>query len=101
MTATPDQRLWNHRSGDRYVAASGHIVGNAAKFETIYTNHGTFDSLGDAISAGFGAIGCDDFNVGVVRAGRLIAQLWMNEIVTDDPDEMSEMAKWLDLEVSR
>lgn len=100
LTMSAEPREWKHRTGDRYIAASAHIIGTPAKYETVYHDHGTFDRLSRAISAGFRAIQCDDFNVGVVRGGKLVARLWMREVVDEEPDELAGMAGWLGLEVA-
>lgn len=80
-------RVWQHHDGDHYGVIVRRIVGSLDHFEHESTLAGgdTWDRLGDAISVGFDHVESDDFNIGAFRDGRLVALLWMNEIVDDEP----------------
>lgn len=52
-------------------------------------------TLPRAIKRGFAQQGSDDFNVAVIRDGRLVATLWMEEVVDDEPDVLAGIAEQL------
>ena len=91
-----DLPKWKRRKGDRYVTAVGHIIGNpTAGYETVYDHEGIHDTFAAAKLAGFRSAESDDFNIGVIRDGRLIAWCWMDEVVDDGPDELARLAEAL------
>jgi hypothetical protein len=98
MTAhnvTSDNQIWKHRSGDAYVLLVSRINGNPESGYTTdtYVPSGVrHESKAVAIREGFIHCGCDDFNVGVIRGGRLAAVLWMDEVVDDEPSEIADRA---------
>lgn len=90
---------WEHQAGDRYVILAGSIVGNEVYgFETwwepYYPAQGSVDA---AIVKGLATFDHDDFGIGVLRQTRdgqkLVARLWMHEIVDDDPLVVAEIAE--------
>jgi hypothetical protein len=98
----PAPKQWKHRKGDEYAVICARYVGNERDgFACEHTRpyHPT-DQLSHAISQGFTYAESDDFNVGVIRKGRLVATLWMNDIVDDDPVLMASIAKEVGLEVA-
>lgn len=80
----------------QYVALSGHIVGNeSAGFETIHRHIGTYPTMASAIRNGLNAYGCDDFNIAVVRDGKILRWTWMGEDIGETPEVMAELEQWL------
>ncbi len=77
----------------RYIVLRGQIVGNTKNgFQTTYDwNCQFYDTRKAAIKAGWKERGSDDFNIGVVRDGRLIDLAWMNEGGKADADELREI----------
>jgi len=51
-----------------------------------------------AIDDGFDCTGSDDFNIGVVRDGKLVSLDWMNEVVDSEPALLNEIAEQICLE---
>jgi hypothetical protein len=94
------RRQWAHRPGDRYVVLVGSCVGNPdVGYDTsYYRGNEDHEKLGYAISEGFlDHDRSDDFNVGVIRGGALVATLWMDEIVDDEPDVLAPIARQVGL----
>ena len=87
---------------DTYVTIIGHAVGNDHDgFHVVHTWDGhTFADKAAAIANGFKAIGCDDFNVGVVRGGRLVSVWWMDKQVGEPPGELEMIGHEIGLEAS-
>lgn len=56
------------------------------------------ETRGIAVYEGTGQLGSDDFNIGVIRDGKLISLDWMNEVVESDPAIVSEIAEQICLE---
>lgn len=96
-TATEHHRIWkDHKRGDEYVVLIASIVGNeTAGFHTEWhADKARAQSLSAAIHRGFSEHDrSDDFNVGVMRDGSLLAVLWMNEVVDDDPFVLAKVAE--------
>lgn len=93
--STPDrsERKWEKRRGDRYRALFGDFFGNPTS--GYRHEHWWLDDLRttwrDARRDGFRAQGSDDFNIGVIRDGELIAVLWMDEVVDDEPEVLADI----------
>lgn len=83
------------RALTEYIVLCGQIVGNSdCGFETIYGFNGErFATREKAISEGFKIWESDDFNVGVVKDGKLVSLDWMEEKCDDDPTLMAEIAE--------
>lgn len=85
---------WQHRDGDRYLPIRLRIWLNE-------TGHGTWYTVLDgasrqherAIRRGLAAEGTDDFQIGVLRGDRLVAMLWMHDLVDDDAATLAEVAE--------
>ena len=94
--SAPEPRVWAHQFGDEYVLITANIVGNPEiGYRTShYWNHaGPFATQPEAQRVGFRTLDrSDDFNIGAVRKGRLVAILWMDQIVDDEPALMNEIA---------
>lgn len=86
---------WQHQEGDRYAPVQPHIVGNPeAGYSQTWSSHGKhYQTLKEAISAGFSDFGSDDFNVVVIRHGRLVAKLWMEQDHLEPPETLTEIAR--------
>jgi hypothetical protein len=93
-------RYWAHRRGDTYVLITSNVVGNEHRLDiAYYLAPGRYASLSAAKKAGFRTLHrSDDFNMGVVRDGRLVAILWMNQIVDDEPDVVERIAEEVGLD---
>lgn len=85
-----------HEAGDRYVCIVGSLVGNDAD---------GFDMVWEAYVPAQGSIEAawrkglreldrsDDFNLGVIRDGELVALLWHDEVIETDPAEIARIAE--------
>ncbi|MGH3355251.1 MAG: hypothetical protein ACRDOJ_05100 [Nocardioidaceae bacterium] len=89
MTAT-----WQHRTGDRYLPISISAWMNETGYGFYY------NALDDAslqheraVRRGLKAQGSDDFQIGVLRGGRLVALLHMHEVVDDEPAVLTGVAE--------
>lgn len=51
-----------------------------------------------AIDDGLECTESDDFNIGVIRDGKLVSLDWMDEVVDSDPALLSEIAEQICLE---
>jgi hypothetical protein len=81
---------------ETYVVVAATIIGTPEKYEHIYDSDGrTYDDRSEAISAGFNLRGSDDFNIGVLHAGRLVELAWMDERIDEEPSVLAEIARQL------
>lgn len=89
------RRRWRHRTGDEYVVVAPSIVGNPeAGYDTVYAVHPPVQpTLAHAKRYGFTIGRSDDFNIGVLRRGELVASLWMDEVVDDNRSDLADMAE--------
>ena len=87
-------RKWQHRPGDEYIVIATSMVGTPRSgygFDyCVYPRRHL--SRPEAQSYGFTIGRSDDFNIGVLRREELVAVLWMDEIVDDEPDDIAEVA---------
>jgi hypothetical protein len=93
-------KIWEHQTGDRYVLLVADIVGNPESgYDHSYLTTGTqFDFREDAWQAGLERLDrSDDFNLGVVRNWKLIAVLWNDQIVDDEPEVLADISAQLGL----
>lgn len=51
-----------------------------------------------AIDDGFEGTESDDFNIGVIRNGKLVSLDWMDEVTESDPNELNAIAEQIRLE---
>lgn len=91
---------WRHRKGDQYVVLFGDWITVGTYGQPDYdmvqcwawlANQRVFNARHNAARAGIQWQGSDDFNIGVLRGGKLVALLWMEEVVDDDPDLMAQI----------
>jgi hypothetical protein len=74
-----------------YIILCGQVVGSGP-FTVEYSFDGRkFDDRAAAIRHGFKTGRSDDFNVGVLREGKLVSLDWMDQTVDADPGLMSEI----------
>jgi hypothetical protein len=79
-----------------YIALCGSIVGSGP-FRTEYAFDGKrFPERAAAISHGFTLGRSDDFNIGVLRDGKLISVDWMEKTIDASPELMA----WISKEIS-
>lgn len=86
----PAPTRWKHRKGDLYAAGRHYPQGNPEQgywWET-WLDSVELSSLAQAKRAGFAAAGSDDFNIIAIRGGKVVAVLWMDEVL--DWDDLSE-----------
>lgn len=79
---------------DTYVTLVSQAVGNERDGFSFAANwdHKQFDTKAKAVANGFRWVDCDDFNVGVVRKGRLVEVWWMDKLIDETDDNLREMA---------
>lgn len=82
-----------------YIVLCGQVVGgNGQPFEIVYGFDGErFAERKKAIRHGLKVRGSDDFNIGVIRDGKLISLDWMHKVVDDGPDILEPIAEQIDL----
>lgn len=83
-------------SGKRmYQPVAARFVGNPESgYAPVYTALSEpKESRGYAISAGFDYCACDDFNIAVIKGGRIVSLDWMDEVVDTDPDVLAEVER--------
>ena len=80
-----------------YIVLCGQIVGGGDRpFETVYGVDGErFRDRESAIRHGLKVRGSDDFNIGVLRDGRLVSLDWMDKSVDTEPDVLGPIAEQL------
>lgn len=85
---------WSHRRGDRYVVICTSVVGSPQSGYRVehYRPPGEPTTRAAAKRRGFALGRADDFNLGAIRDGRLVAVLWMDEVTDDDPGLLAEIA---------
>jgi hypothetical protein len=83
---------WRHSPGDTYLPMQCQAWMNESGHGFHYSRLGEPTRHEAAVKVGLRALGSDDFNIGVIRRGRLVAILWMGEVVDDDPALMDEIA---------
>jgi hypothetical protein len=78
---------------DQYIVLCGQVVGGADRPVTIeYGFDGEmFADRREAITHGFDIRGSDDFNIGVLRGGKLVSLDWMDDPVDTDANLLAEI----------
>lgn len=77
----------------QYIVLAASVVGSGP-FTTEYSFDGQkFNDRQSAISHGLTIGRSDDFNIGVLRDGKLISLDWMDRTVDADPAELEIIAK--------
>lgn len=86
-------------SDTQFIVLCGQVVGDGSRpFKILYGFDGErFTDRKKAIRHGLKTRGSDDFNIGVVKAGKLISMDWMQEVVDTDPDELADVAEQIGL----
>jgi hypothetical protein len=75
-----------------YIVLCAQVVGSGP-FQVIYNYDGRrFTDRARAISHGFEIRGSDDFNVGVLKDGRLVSVDWMEQVVDSKPEVLRKIA---------
>jgi hypothetical protein len=109
-TALADLRRVNYEqpkgeavTNHRYIVITPQIVGTAADHSTAYTSDMIpHDDREVAIGHGLETLGHDDFCIGTVDAGRLVAYGWgMDDFAEDDCDDLDVIAGQLGLPATR
>ncbi len=79
----------------QYIVLCGQVVGGGERpFEIVYGFDGErFKDRSDAIAHGLRERGSDDFNIGVVKRGRLVSLDWMNKPVDTEPEVLNPIAE--------
>lgn len=87
------------KEADQFIVLCGSIVGNMQDgFDVIYDwNRALYDKRTDAIAAGWKERESDDFNIGVVRGGRLVGFAWMNDPMGASADDLREIEEQIGL----
>jgi hypothetical protein len=83
---------WHHRTGDEYQAVILSAWMNESDSGIWYRTTGQVGTFSEAVSRGFADAESDDFQIAVLRKGRLAAMLWMLEVVDDEPGHLAEVA---------
>ena len=80
---------------DYYVTIIGRAAGNDRDgFDVYYDwDRRTFTDKAAAIANGFEAIGCDDFNIGVVRKGQLVSLWWMDDQISEGDEVLARIGR--------
>jgi len=79
---------------DSYIVICQQVIGGgpAMPFEIVYGFDGkTFTDRKKAIDHGFKIRESDDFNIGVVRDGKVVSLDWMDQVVDADADILAEI----------
>lgn len=77
----------------KYIVLCAQVVGGGP-FRTEYSFDGKrFDYRESAIRHGFELGRSDDFNIGVLRDGKLVSVDWMHKTVDAAPELMAEISK--------
>lgn len=80
---------WQHQKGDMYYVLQSQFGKGLQIVHTLISKG--YDSWSYAWGTGMGLLGHDDFNLLVSRDGKWMATLWLNEIVDDGEDVLSEI----------
>ena len=88
---------------ETFITIIGRAVGNDRDgFRIAHDwDRRTFATKPEAVTNGFEATGSDDFNVGVVKDGRLMSVWWMDNQIQDQPGEIEAIGREIGLEGHR
>lgn len=74
-------------SAKSFVVITQHVVGSSGQWSTVYRSDGkTFADRTKAISHGWRVLDHDDFNIGTLVAGQLVAFGWGDKDFGTDED---------------
>lgn len=77
----------------QFIVLCGQVVGSGP-FTVEYGFDGErFDDRNSAIRHGFKIRQSDDFNIGVLRNGKLVSRDWMENTVDSDPSVLAEIGQ--------
>lgn len=84
---------------ETFIVLIGHVVGNPdAGFDIVTCWDGRrFSAKPDAVSHGFRLAGSDDFQIGVVRDGRLVSVWWMDRQIDELPEDLAARSREIGL----
>jgi hypothetical protein len=82
-----------------YIVLCGQVIGGGDRaFSVEYDFDGTkFDDLQAAIKHGMKVRESDDFNIGVIKNGKLTRLDWMDKPVETDPKILKKITEQIDL----
>lgn len=89
---------WEVQPGDRFLPYSTQAWMSEQDYGFHHYVLEQATTLPRAIKRGLDAQGSDDFNIAAIRGGRMVAALWMEEVVDDDPIVIDEIAAALGLD---
>lgn len=92
MSEQAQRERWDVQPGDRFVPYATTAWMNEHDYGFHYHVLEQATSLPRAIKRGLAQRGSDDFNIAVLRDGRMVASLWMEEVVDDDPATIDGIA---------
>lgn len=98
MTAGRDGDLgerWEVQPGDRFVPYRTSVWMNEHDHGERYYVLDQATSLPRAIKRGLALNGSDDFNIGVIRDGRMVAVLWMEHVIDEEPEVVDRVGSGL------
>ena len=86
-------RRWEVRPGDRFLPYAVSVWMNEHDYGFNYRvlDHAA-TTLPRAIKRGLAMNGSDDFNIAAIRGGRMVAALWMEDVVDDEPEVIDPIA---------
>lgn len=89
----PRRVKWRHRQADKYLPVFGDFFGDEQRgFHKHWSRVDTpKPSILAAKRAGFDVMGSDDFNIAVIRNGRVVALLWMAEDMAEEQDVLDQI----------
>ena len=93
----PPVHRWETKPGDRFMPFATRAWMNEDGYGFRYFVLEQPSTLARAIKRGFEQEGSDDFSIAVIRDGAMVARLWMEEIVDEDPSDLAEIAAALGL----
>ena len=89
---TDEVRKYRYRVGDMFQAVLCRAWMNESGYGFHYYPAGQRRAtIAAAKRDGFEAAESDDFNIWVLRSGRLAAVLWMNDVIDDEPDALTRI----------
>ena len=85
--------------GDLFITLIASAVGNERDGFRIahYWDGATFATKAEAVRNGFREAGSDDFNVGIVRSGKLLSVWWMDEQIDEPAETLAEISREIGL----
>ena len=82
---------------ERFIVITSQVVGSGSFVIEHFSDRVEFTARKAAIRHGFKSRGSDDFNIGVVRAGKLVAVDWMDQPCETDPAVVVEIGQEIGL----